>query len=579
MEREHIIVTGVWLEHFRSNGILAITVLVAAISDPATAQDAGQILREVERNLPRIEPAAPALPSLVPSTPETEFLKEGETVRVTGFRIISTLIPEQELQAQLTSYVGRDCTLGDLREAAAKIARYYGKNDYLARAVLPSQTLENGIVTIEVLEARMGRVLIDPSSNTRLHPNRAANFIHAQNAPGEPLRPSAIATGVSNLTQIPGMQALGVLDAGQQEGTTDVRLKLLEPKPVNTTLLVDNSSVREIGDIRALGMMTVSDTLGVGEQLALTGQVTKSSRYMQVLTGAPVLDGEYWLEAMAGALRYEIDRKYNAATPKGDAQTVALNVRWLGLRTSSDPVNFALGAEHKWTNDRVAGLESSDNGVAAFTFAAHRRMRDAWMGGGAFVLDGQVKAGFVDLSGNRTNKDFDKSTARTQGYYGKANFSVARVQNLWADGDARITLSAQVSTRNLNSAEQFTLGGLGGVRAYPVSVGNGDQGALLNVEVGHRVTNDLRLSLHWDAGVIEQHKNTWDGWQDPSSPHNQYVLQGVGAEAQWTPFSNVQVRGSVSHHVGNDGSRRITSAELDSRRRELQAWVQLVLTV
>ncbi|OYQ34620.1 hemin transporter [Niveispirillum lacus] len=567
------------MENFRTNGILAVTLLIAGVSDPATAQDAGQILRDVERNLPRSEPSAPTLPSLVPPTPETEFLKEGDTVRVTGFRILSTLFSEQELQAQLSSYIGRDCTLGDLREAAAQIARYYGKHDYLARAILPSQTLENGIVTIQVLEARMGRVLIDSSSNTRLDPERAADFIHAQNAAGEPLRPSAIATGVSNLTQIPGMQALGVLDAGQEEGTTDVRLKLLEPKPVNTTLLVDNSSVREIGNIRALGMMTVSNTFGMGEQLALTGQVTKSSRYMQVLAGAPVMDGEYWLEAMGGALRYEIDKKYNAATPKGDAQTVALNVRWLGLRTSSDPVNFALGAEHKWTNDRLAGLESSDNGVAAVTFAAYRRLRDTWMGGGAFVLNGQLKAGFVDLSGNRTNKEFDKATARTQGYFGKANFSVARVQNLWTDGDARVTLSAQISTRNLNSAEQFTLGGLGAVRAYPASVGNGDQGALLNVEIGHRVTDDLRLSLHWDAGVIEQHKNTWDGWQDLSSPHNQYVLQGVGAEVQWTPFSNVQARATVSHYVGNDGSRRITSAALDSRRRDLQAWVQLVLTV
>lgn len=567
------------MKNFRINGILALTALVVGVSNRATAQDAGQILRDVERSLPRAEPLTPALPDLVPNAPEGEFLKEGETVRVTGFRILATLIPEQELQAQLTSYIGRDCTLGDLREAAAKIASYYGKRDYLARAVLPKQTLDHGVVTIQVLEARMGRVMIDPSSNTRLNRDRAADFIHAQNPEGEPLRPSAIATGVSNLTLIPGMQALGVLDAGEQEGTTDVRLKLLEPKPVSTTLLVDNSSVREIGDIRALGMMAVSDVLGVGEQLSLTGQVTKSSRYMQVLTGAPVMDGDYWLEAMAGALRYEVDRKYNASTPKGDAQTVALNVRWLGLRTSSDPVNFALGAEHKWTNDRVAGLESSDNGVAALTFAAHRRMRDTWMGGGAFVVDGQVKAGFVDLSGNRTNKDFDKATARTQGYYGKANFSVARVQNTWVDGDARITLAAQLSTRNLNSAEQFTLGGPGGVRAYPVSVGNGDQGALLNVELGHRITNDLRLSVHWDAGVIEQHKNTWDGWQDLSSPHNQYVLQGFGAEAQWTPFSNVQARASVSHHVGSDGSRRVTSAALDSRRREMQAWVQLVLTV
>jgi hemolysin activation/secretion protein len=565
------------LRPVRTTGIVAAAALACCSSGRAAAQDAGQILRDVERSLPRREPVAPAVPDLNPPAPEADFLKEGATVRVTGFRIQATLIPDYELQAQLTDYLGRDCTLGDLREAAARIARFYSRRDLLARAVLPRQTVENGVVTIQVLEARMGRVRIDPTSRTRLDPDLAAAFILARNPEGEPLRPSAVATGISNLTLIPGMQALGVLDAGTQEGSTDVRLKLLEPKAVNATLLVDNSAAREIGQVRALGMVTVADALGRGEQLALTGQVSQNSRYMQALAGAPVLDGAFWLEAMAGALRYEVGEKYNISRPKGDAQTVALNVRWLGLRTSPDPVNFAIGLEHKWTNDRLAGLESSDNGVGAVIFAAHRRLRDDWMGAGFFMLDAQVKAGFVDLSGNRTNKQFDRTTARTQGYYGKANLSVARVQNLWNGGDGRVTLSAQAATKNLNSSEQFTLGGSGAVRAYDVGLGNGDQGALLNLEVGHRVADALRLSVFWDAGVVQQHRRTWDGWQDVSSRHNSYVLQGVGAEAQWTPFENLQVRATVAHRVGPDRSRRITAQEMGTRRRALQAWVQVVL--
>lgn len=554
-------------------------MLMTGASQVALGQDAGQILRDVERNIPKAPPPTPSVPGLAPAMPDDDFLKDGQTVRVTGFRIQSSLIPEKELAAQLTDYVGRDCTLGDLKEAAARISRYYAKRDLLARAVLPRQSLEGGIVTIQVLEARMGRVKIDPSSNTRLDPARAEAFIHARNPAGDAVRPGAIAAGVTNLGIIPGMQAVGILDAGEEEGTTDVILKMQEPPLVTGLLVLDNNSASEIGRARALGIVTMTDASGFGEQASLIAQVTKSSRYGQVSAGAPFMDGAFWLEGSGAALTYDIPRSVNTTQPAGNAQTAGLTARWLGLQASGEPVNLSVGVEHKWTSDKVGGLTTASNRLAALTFSARRVMRDQWQGGGAFILDGAVKIGNVDLSGNASNKALDRATADTQGNYAKLTLSAARRQALWQGGDLQITLSGQLASKNLNSAEQFSLGGLNGTRGYPVNAGSGDQGAMLGVELGHMLRDDLRGAIFWDGGLIEQHKERWTGWEGLGSPHNTYFQHNVGASVQWELLDNVQLETTLAKRVGPDAGRGLDLRVANERRSELRAWIQLVLAV
>ncbi|MFC7331870.1 ShlB/FhaC/HecB family hemolysin secretion/activation protein [Rhodocista pekingensis] len=563
----------------RKIALAAAAMLMTGASQVALGQDAGQILRDVERNIPKAPPPTPSVPGLAPAMPDDDFLKDGQTVRVTGFRIQSSLIPEKELAAQLADYVGRDCTLGDLKEAAARISRYYAKRDLLARAVLPRQSLEGGIVTIQVLEARMGRVKIDPSSNTRLDPARAEAFIHARNPAGDAVRPGAIAAGVTNLGIIPGMQAIGILDAGEEEGTTDVILKMQEPPLVTGLLVLDNNSASEIGRARALGIVTMTDASGFGEQASLIAQVTKSSRYGQFSAGAPFMDGAFWLEGSGAALTYDIPRSVNTTQPAGNAQTAGLTARWLGLQASGEPVNLSVGVEHKWTSDKVGGLTTASNRLAALTFSARRVMRDQWQGGGAFILDGAVKIGNVDLSGNASNKALDRATADTQGNYAKVTLSAARRQALWQGGDLQITLSGQLASKNLNSAEQFSLGGLNGTRGYPVNAGSGDQGAMLGVELGHMLRDDLRGAIFWDGGLIEQHKERWTGWEGLGSPHNTYFQHNVGASVQWQLIDNLQLKTTLAKRVGPDAGRGLDLRVANERRSELRAWIQLVLTV
>jgi hemolysin activation/secretion protein len=112
-------------------------------------------------------------------------------------------------------------------------------------------------------------------------------------------------------------------------------------------------------------------------------------------------------------------------------------------------------------------------------------------------------------------------------------------------------LSGQLASGNLNSAEQFYLGGPFGVRAYPVAQSPGTQGGLLNAELRRQLPKNLTLSAFFDAGTVQQYKNLYPEWQGNTNANNTYSLMGAGVGLKWT-HGRWNVNGSVAWKVGSN---------------------------
>ncbi|PGP54024.1 hypothetical protein CN998_33340, partial [Bacillus cereus] len=78
-----------------------------------------------------------------------------------GNRVFAT----ERLQPLLADLQGQELDLAGLRAAAQRITDYYQKQGYvLARAFLPPQDIENGLVRIAVVEGRYGRIEVQNRS-------------------------------------------------------------------------------------------------------------------------------------------------------------------------------------------------------------------------------------------------------------------------------------------------------------------------------------------------------------------------------------------------------------------------------
>jgi hemolysin activation/secretion protein len=128
------------------------------------------------------------------------------------------------------------------------------------------------------------------------------------------------------------------------------------------------------------------------------------------------------------------------------------------------------------------------------------------------------------------------------------------------------SFNGQLANKNLNSAEQFYLGGPYGVRAYPVTQGGGSQGGVASLELNHTYENDIKLGVFFDAGLIQQYKSTFQNWQypywipnpntgfgpgNPANAGNGYALYGTGFNATYT-YKKTEVTGTVAYRVGSN---------------------------
>jgi hemolysin activation/secretion protein len=188
----------------------------------------------------------------------------------------------------------------------------------------------------------------------------------------------------------------------------------------------------------------------------------------------------------------------------------------------SQQVNLTVSGslQNKKLNDqRGADASSTDKNSTTLPLALNFDRRD-----GRGVTYGTVSwtSGQLGLDSALRTAD---AQAHTEGSFNKFNVDVARMQSLnWGQsGDFSLyaRLSAQHANKNLDSSEDFGLGGVTGVRAYPSGEAYGDSGWLTQFELRHTI-GAYAPYVFYDAGSIKTNANPW------STGVNDRTIAGAG---------------------------------------------------
>jgi hemolysin activation/secretion protein len=174
---------------------------------------------------------------------------------------------------------------------------------------------------------------------------------------------------------------------------------------------------------------------------------------------------------------------------------------------------------------------------------------------------GQIKL----LDANALASD---SQAHTNGSFNKINLDLARLQALPVGANTlRLLgrLSAQYAGKNLDSSEDFGLGGANGVRAYPSGEGYGDEGWLIQMELRYSVGAYAPYAFY-DAGNIRTNAKPWEG-----SGVNQRTLAGTGLGLRYQR-GNWSADAALSWRQEGGKPQADT---VDQREKGPQAWLSL----
>jgi hemolysin activation/secretion protein len=556
--------------------LAASTVCLIGSAVAQQVPNAGSILRQLEPEtptapLPKAEAAQEQAPAPAPS---------GPPIHVNAFHIEGNhLIATARIQALLARYVNRDLSPADLRQATDSIARLYHHEGWLARVLVPAQTVEHGNLLIQVVEGRLGNIVFPEGTDLQaLHvtPQRIVDRVVDGLTPGQPLPQDALTRGVLLAGDLPGIGVTAQEVSGQDNGLTDVVLSVTNQDLVNGQFSIDNYGQASIGSERATGWLDFNSVFGFGEEFSVVGILTPDLQFGRVSARVPLNDDGLTLGLNAAGLNYEVRAPgWTAIDPHGSSDSFGSDLEYQLVRATDHNLSVGLTLLRKnFYNDDIASRVSDYHVYDALLYA-NANLYDPLGGGALNTASVSLGRGWVSMAGSPGEAD-DRFGPDTQGEFGMLRYRFDRTQKLWGPFSAYVAFSGQLSYQNLDPSEQFYLSGPAGVRAYPASSNGGASGQLLTTELRWAVLKSPRctggLKLLYDAGHIRQYAN--DDFPLAAQP-NSYFLQGMGVGAYGTGPGKLDFSLMAVRKVGGDASAEIPYTGLTGARQDTRVWASL----
>ncbi len=200
---------------------------------------------------------------------ETQLSSVGK-VYVNKFRLEgNTVFSNEELGQLLAPYENREITAEEMQEAKNRVTRFYIDNGYVnSGAVIPDQKLENGIITIRIVEGWLSRTEI--SGNTWLRTGYISKRLElATDADKGPLNIITLQERLKLVKQDPRIENITAnLGPGLEPGEAILNVEVDESRPYHLTLTFNNHNSPGIGAYRGeIGIRHINLT-GWGDALS-----------------------------------------------------------------------------------------------------------------------------------------------------------------------------------------------------------------------------------------------------------------------------------------------------------------------
>ena len=216
--------------NFFAPAVLAGTALCLSANAASPNVDAGSLLKQNEQQLKTKKPAPRAEPQK--QQPAVKAQPTDAAVLVREFKFSgNTLLSNEQLAQAVAPFVNRALSFDALQEAAQVVSNTYRDAGWVVRAYLPKQEVGQGVVTIQIAEAKLGEVNVLSQPTDRVAATRLVATVTAAQPKSQALNANHIDRALLLLDDLPGVAVTGSLVEGQRAGETDLALTVTDEGP------------------------------------------------------------------------------------------------------------------------------------------------------------------------------------------------------------------------------------------------------------------------------------------------------------------------------------------------------------
>jgi hemolysin activation/secretion protein len=412
----------------------------------------------------------------------------------------ATVLTEADLAPLWQELIGSDVTLASLEDIAAAVgARYRSEGYVLSQAVVPAQTVEDGVVTLLVIEGFVDQVRIEGG------PPAAADYAGRRFASVAASRPLAI--GVLERSVLLSRDTLGgtvetvVTPSEATFGAADMAV-LLAPDPVTGFAAADNRGSRLYGDVSAAAGVTLYGLLGLTEQIDIVAAGDPLTGRIGFLGGTVTLPVGLFDGGLLDGTEVTFGGEVSNASPRlsevgvpdleltTDEWTLGAMATVPFVRTRSQSVFARLRLDYRdSTNATIFADTETETADELTALEAGVSWDRADRFGGVTILDAAMRQGLGGTIG-------EVGPGAPSAEFTRAYFRLARVQQLPGQGWSVLGEAiGQLGSGAMPSAERIALGNATIGRGFAPGNTSGDSGLAGRLE--------LRKLVAWSGQAAE----------------------------------------------------------------------------
>jgi len=407
---------------------------------------------------------------------------------IAGFAVEgNTLLPAQSIDQLLTPYTGKNRDFGYVQRALEALEGAYHALGYnVVQVALPEQELNQGVVRLQVIETRLGKLRVEGNDVFD-----EANI--RRSVPGlvEGKTPNIgrVSSSLKLANENPSKKATLQLQSGEKDDEVDAVLKVADEKTWRLAASVDNSGNESTGKSQ-LTMQFQHTNMADRDQVLSLQYTTTLEKPSQV----SVYGIGYHVPLYALGDSIDVFASYSDV----DSGSVLAGI--FNLQVSGRGTVF--GGRYNQLMRRIGEYESKlTYGIDYKQFQSNVALQGVQLGNDVTVhplsvaytaslgtSNGEVNFGVMGIrnipGGDKgTSADFNRVRAGASSSYSLLRYNAGYSHSLPNDWQMRIALSGQLTSDALVPGEQFGAGGASTVRGFAERDISSDVGHLASAEI------------------------------------------------------------------------------------------------
>lgn len=435
----------------------------------------------------------------------------GQTVLVEQITFTGhTAFDDQTLNEVVNDGMGRALSLEELEALASLVTQHYRSSGYfLAQVIIPEQDILDGIITFQVLEGRLGKIVVAGNENfDEKHVRQAFKSV----IPGSPINKGEVERALLVLNQLPGIKVRSILRAGEQVGTTDILVEVTEDKSLAGRLDINNFGTSSSGEYRISPSLRVPNLTGRGDSLGFNVGASLSADvgFSHMNYTSPLGFTGLQLHTYAALGSSRIDQGLADLEIKGNNFGWGLGTSYPHLLDTRESLTSRVWVESKDSTQTMLGVTTSEDRIRKLRLGMEY---DKSMAGGRTAFSADLHVGLGENFGAMANDSLlsSRAFARADNEFIKATADFSWIQLMSQRLSFITQLAGQYSFQPVVVGEQWSIGGANSVRGHSESR-YGDDGFTANLEARYSIlpksNNHYQLVVFADYGSIHVKRPT-----------------------------------------------------------------------